>query len=193
MPKPTYLRRRALCALSLAALFSLQGASAMTLKETKPQRLSNELVMQIDVQLGPQEDMGAGDDGHRVNYPIIGGTFVGKGMSGSVIPGGADMSVERSDKTTLIDALYRLKTSDGQVIIIHNAGIWRLSEAGQAKKDKGLGLKDLADGDVYCRTIPSFKTQPGQYDWLGDNIFVGTIDGLSEHEVLISVYKVGGN
>lgn len=189
-------RRQALHLLSGAALALtttwLPTVQADELKEKIPNRLSNELVMQIDVQLGPREDMGKGADGMRINYPIIGGTFIGKGMRGTVVPGGADMSVTREDGVTMVNALYRLKTDDGQIIIIDNAGIWRLNESGLAKKAKGLQLRDMKESDFYCRTTPKFKTQPGEHAWLSDYIFNGTIDGVSEHEVLISIYKVEG-
>jgi len=177
--------------LTLAAL-CLAPAQAGELKEKIAKRLDSELVMQINVQLGPREDMGKSADGQRINYPIISGTFTGKGMQGTVVPGGADMSVTREDGVTLINALYRLKTADGQVIIIDNPGIWRLNESGLAKKARGLELRDMKESDFYCRTTPRFKTQPGKDAWLSDYVFVGTIDGISEHEVLISVYKVGG-
>lgn len=180
-------------AIGLMALLGIStGAAAAELKETKPQRIDSELVMQINVKLGAVEDMGKGADGHRINYPIIGGSFVGKGMRGIVVPGGADLSVERNDGVTMIDALYRLETDDGQIIIIHNAGIWRLNEQGLAKQAKGIALEDMLDSDSYCRTVPSFKTQPGKYAWLSDYIFVGSIDYLSDSEVLIGVYRVNG-
>lgn len=169
------------------------ASAAPVLKETVAKRISSELVMQINVKLGPLEDMGKGADGHRLNYPIVGGSFVGQnGMQGLVVPGGADMSVERADGVTMIDALYRLKTADGQIIIIHNAGIWRLNESGLAKQAKGVKEEDMLESDSYCRTVPSFKTQPGQYAWLSDYIYVGSIDYLSEDEVLIGVYRVNG-
>ncbi|WP_416424109.1 DUF3237 domain-containing protein [Pseudomonas sp. App30] len=182
---------KTLTGIAFAAALAAPSMAA-ELKERIPDRLTHELVMQIDVQLGPQEDMGKGPDGARINYPIIGGTFTGKGMKGTVVPGGADMSVTRDDGVTHINALYRLKTDDGQVIIINNAGIWRLNESGLAKKAKGLAIKDMQESDFYCRTVPSFKTAPGAHAWLNDYIFTGTIDGISEHEVLISVYRVGG-
>ncbi|MBB2496678.1 DUF3237 domain-containing protein [Aquipseudomonas ullengensis] len=182
---------RLLAGLAMAALW-LPQVQAAELKEKIPNRLSNELVMQIDVKLGPREEMGKGPDGMRINYPIIGGTFVGKGMKGTVVPGGADMSVTREDGVTMINALYRLKTDDGQIIIIDNAGIWRLNESGLAKKAKGLELREMKESDFYCRTTPKFKTQPGAHAWLNDYVFNGTIDGISEHEVLISVYQIGG-
>lgn len=180
--------------LFAAMLLSIDVASAADeLKEVKPNRISSELVMKINVKLGPPEDMGKGADGYRINYPIVGGSFVGKGMKGTVVPGGADMAVERDDGVTMIDALYRLKTDDGQIIIIHNAGIWRLNEQGLAKRAKGIKDEDMQDSDAYCRTVPSFKTQPGPYDWLSDYIYVGSIDYPNEREVLIGVYRVNGS
>ncbi len=182
-----------LAAFGIASLVGAHAARAEALQETVPNRISSELVMKISVKLGPIEDMGLGADGYRINYPIAGGTFVGlDGMQGTVVPGGADMSVERNDGVTMIEALYRLKTDDGQIIIIHNAGIWRLNEKGLAKQAKGVALEDMLDSDAYCRTVPSFKTQPGKYDWLSDYIYVGSIDYLSENDVLISVYRVNG-
>ncbi len=175
--------------LLAASLLGLASVQADELKEPKANRVTNELVMQIHVKLGPEEDMGKDADGHRINYPIVGGTFVGKGMKGIVVPGGADLSVERADGVTLIEALYRLKTDDGQIIIIHNPGIWRPNADGLAKQAKG---QELLENDYYCRTTPSFKTQPGAYSWLSDYVFVGTIDDVSEDEVLIGVYRVDG-
>ncbi|MBH3433869.1 DUF3237 domain-containing protein [Pseudomonas citronellolis] len=164
-------------------------AGANDLKDTKPNRVKTDLVMQINVKLGPEEDLGKGSEGHRINYPIIGGSFVGKGLKGEVIPGGADMSVERNDGVTKIDALYRLKTDDGKVLIIHNYGLWRPTEEGLAKQAKGLAL---TEADYYCRTVPSFSTPAGKYDWLEDYTYVGTIDDVSDNEVLIGVYRVDG-
>lgn len=176
--------------LGAVALLCLgQGATAEELKEYKAKRISNELVLQINVKLGPEEHMGQGPDGLRINYPIVGGTFVGKGLKGTVVPGGADMAVERSDGVTMINALYRLRTDDGQIIIIDNAGIWRPNESGLAKLAKG---EELLGSDYYSRTSPRFKTQPGKHAWLNDYIFVGTIDDVADDEVLIGVYKIDG-
>jgi len=166
------------------------AANDMELKEVFANRITHELVMQLDVKLGPTEDMGIGADGHRINYPIIGGTFIGKdGLSGTIVPGGADFSLRRSDGVDLVEALYRIKTDDGQIIIVHNAGIFRINEVGQGRAARGDAPEP---GDIYARTIPSFKTHPGPYRWLSDYIFVGTIDPTGENGVLISIYKIDG-
>ncbi|HEY8568403.1 DUF3237 domain-containing protein [Microbulbifer sp.] len=176
----------------LAGLIGTLGISAPTkgraneLFKTPEQRaLKAELVLQIHVELGDTEDMGMSAEGHRINYPIVGGHFSGRGLKGKVIPGGADMSVERSDGVTMINALYRLKTDEGDTIIIDNAGVWRPNETGLKKLQSGAQL--LAE-DYYCLTTPKFKTSSGKHNWLTQNIFVGTIDDVGEHAVLIGCY-----
>jgi len=67
-------------------------------------------------------------------------------MQGTIVPGGADISVMREDSVPRNNALYRLKTVDGQ-IIIDEAGIWRLNESNRAKKAKRLELKDMKETD----------------------------------------------
>lgn len=156
-------------------------------------RIKSELILKLHVKIGKLENMGKGTDGLRVNYPIVGGYFEGKGMKGIVIPGGADMSVEREDGVVYINALYRIKTDDGEIIIVNNSGIWRLNERGLQKKAQGIAEKDLTYKDYYARTVPVFKTQPGKYSWLTDYVFVGTDDDAAEDEVLISVYQVLGD
>ncbi|WGL15890.1 DUF3237 family protein [Microbulbifer bruguierae] len=161
------------------------GRARELFKTPEERALKAELVLQIHVELGETEDMGMSADGHRINYPIVGGHFSGRGLQGKVIPGGADMSVERNDGVTMINALYRLKTNDGDTIIIDNAGIWRPTEVGLKKMQSGAKL--LAE-DYYCLTTPKFKTPAGKHNWLTQNIFVGTIDDVSDNAVLIGCY-----
>lgn len=187
MSESTLTRRETLVGLAALGLGSA-GVQAATFSP-KPiftdRTLKAELVLQINVKLSDTEDMGKGADGHRINYPIVGGYFSGRGLKGEVIPGGADMSVTRADGVTLIQALYRLRTDDGQVIIIDNAGIFRPNQSGLKKLAAG---EELLEKDYYCLTAPNFKTPPGKYNWLTEHIFVGTIDDISEHEVLIGCY-----
>lgn len=184
----TMTRRSALFAAAgalgaVATASVAQGAAGA--QKTSP--LTTEEVLAIRVKLGETEDMGKGADGHRINYPIVGGDFAGHGLKGQVIPGGADLSVERNDGSTIVDALYRLKTDDGQVIIIHNIGIWRPRDEARAKLEAG---QPLAPEDYYCITTPSFKTQPGKHDWLSRYVFVGTIEDIADYGVLIRCFRV---
>ncbi|MFD2782853.1 DUF3237 family protein [Novosphingobium pokkalii] len=98
--------------------------------------------------MGSAQDQVASDGYRNDVWPIIGGVFHGRGIRGTVIPGGGDFPVVRPDGVVVVDALYRLKTDDGQQIIIHN---------------KGLGYTE----EKY-RLLPTFEVPGSKYAWLRD-------------------------
>ncbi|GAB3102967.1 DUF3237 family protein [Aestuariicella hydrocarbonica] len=149
-----------------------------------------ELVMQLVVTCTEPETMGGSSDKSKDGirdeiWPIVGGKFVGKGIRGTVVPGGGDFPVVRPDGVVVVDALYRLKTDDGVTIIIHN---------------KGLAYESQPEVEKY-RLVPEFIAPQGKYDWLNKHVFVSTLvwpvpesmkvtHKLNENDRLIEVYKV---
>ena len=149
-----------------------------------------ELVMNIIGTCSSPERMGPADaskDGIRNEiWPIIGGRFEGKGIRGIVVPGGGDFPVVRPDGVVVVDALYRLKTDDGQTIIIHNFG---------------LGYPAVAGTPERYRMTPQFTAPVGKYDWLNKAMFVASLvdvppsmalaKGPNQNDRLIQVFRVG--
>lgn len=134
-------------------------------------------VLTLVVTLENTVEIGDSDSGIRRYVPITGGYFKGKTMSGTVLPGGADWQLQRTDGVLEIDALYSIKTDDGQTIIIHNSGL--------ASNDALVGKYP------YIRTTPQFKAPKGQYDWLNKRVFTGTITPIEgKHAVIIRVFQV---
>ncbi|WP_437927017.1 DUF3237 domain-containing protein [Sorangium sp. So ce291] len=76
------------------------------------------------VTLGASLSVGASKRGTRNIIPITGGTVTGgmllSGLSGSVLPGGADYQLIGS--STVLDARYALSSNDGEVIVVRNCG-----------------------------------------------------------------------
>ncbi|WP_434044386.1 MULTISPECIES: DUF3237 domain-containing protein [Sorangium] len=76
------------------------------------------------VTLGGSISVGASKRGTRNIIPITGGTVTGgmllSGLSGSVLPGGADYQLIGA--STVLDARYALASSDGEVIVVRNCG-----------------------------------------------------------------------
>ncbi|WP_437953383.1 DUF3237 domain-containing protein [Sorangium sp. So ce296] len=76
------------------------------------------------VTLGSSISVGASKRGTRNIIPITGGTVTGgmllSGLSGSVLPGGADYQLIGA--STVLDARYALSSSDGEVIVVRNCG-----------------------------------------------------------------------
>ena len=137
---------------------------------------TTELAIEAFVAISAPVAVGPSDGGRRQFIPITGGHFVGQGIKGEVMAGGADWQLVRSDGTVEVNALYSIKTDDGAVIVVDNRGI--IVPAG----DGGIG---------YARTAPRFHAPEGKYDWLNKATFVGTITPAPEGgAVIIRVFKV---
>jgi hypothetical protein len=161
--------------------------SRWPLIERDPVRV--ELVMQLVVTCSPPEKVGGAaqsKDGRREEiWPIVGGRFEGKGIRGTVVPGGGDFPVVRPDGVEVIDALYRLKTDDGVTILIHNVG---------------LTYPGARPGGERYRLAPQFTAPVGKYDWLNRSLFIATLtevpqgmalaQGPAQNDRLIQVYRV---
>jgi hypothetical protein len=55
-------------------------------------------------------------------FPIIGGAVTGPGISGHILPGGADFALRLPDGAYAIEARYCLMLDDGTPLMITNAG-----------------------------------------------------------------------
>lgn len=201
MPVPPIKSRRHFLSglmLGTLALTTLRSARSKTAALPEPmvaaQTPGLELVLNIvatcsdPVPTGGAEAKGPSRDGIRAEiWPIIGGRFWGKGLRGTVVPGGGDFPVERPDGVDYVDALYRLLTDDGVSIVIHN---------------KGLSYPPSAPGrdDVY-RLQPEFYAPAGKYAWLNKGIFIATLiypvphglelaHGPHENDRLIQIFKI---
>ena len=138
-----------------------------------------ELAFEELVLLGPAAVPGKTPYGSRNMIPIIGGTFEGPGIKGTIVPGGWDWQLVRADGCVDVKADYMLRTDDGVVINVINTGALCMPKAGEQPKP--------------ARTSPRFEAPLGKYQWLGQTAFVGTLDGAKgpngEPAVKIRFYK----
>ena len=84
--------------------------------------------------------------------------------------------VKADDGVSVIDALYRIRTDDGTVIVVHNNGLY---------EDPAHSPR----GRSYLVTRPIFAAPDGKYDWLNRSLFIGTVDDMPGG-VLVSVHEV---
>ena len=137
-------------------------------------------VFEENATLAPAVVVGQTPVGRRQAIPITGGSFAGPGISGRILPGGADYQLVRSDGGVVIDADYFLETDDHVVIHVRNVGIIIPPKA--------------AGAAAYPWASPKFDAPSGKYGWLNDAIFVSRINpgGDRDHPaVRITIYKVG--
>jgi len=164
-----------LAALALAGASCLApAASAQAGGEDIP-RL--EFTFEEVVTLSPDIKVGDTALGPRNIVPITGGHFEGPGIRGTIIPGGWDWQLRRSDGCLQIEADYMLRTDDGVVINVVN---------------KGVSCRTADGKRVPVRTVPVFEAPLGKYEWLGKAAFVGTLEPTTENgqrAVRIRFYK----
>lgn len=98
--------------------------------------------------------------GGRILIPITGGTFAGPEIKGTIVPGGWDWQLRRTDGCNEVKADYFLKTDDGVMINVLNTGVIC-----------------TVDGKMQSvRTHPVFEAPRGKYEWLNKAAFVGTLE-----------------
>ncbi|XXT19131.1 DUF3237 domain-containing protein [Sorangium sp. So ce429] len=119
------------------------------------------------VTLGSSLSVGASKRGTRNIIPITGGTVTGgmllSGLSGSVLPGGADYQLIGS--STILDARYALSSNDGEVIVVRNCG-------------------------PFGALIPVFETRAdGPYAILNTKAYVSSDPGVSGGGVSLTFYE----
>ncbi|KPY26327.1 Uncharacterized protein ALO43_00487 [Pseudomonas tremae] len=132
--------------------------------------------------------MGICSDGLRSNSAILGGEFQGESFSGSVLSGGSNLLVEMSSELAVLDTRFTLRTQMGELINVENRGIMLLDEAGQQELQNGIW--PISEGHYQCSCTPRFQVSLGPNEWLEKSAFIGKIEYLYAHEMLISFYRM---
>lgn len=141
-----------------------------------------EYVVELKVKCEGAYQVGQTSHGNRFVIPIVGGTFEGPNMKGTILPGGADYQLQDNENgRTEVEAIYSIRTDDGVNIHIRNKGLIYTG-------------KD-ADGNpqFYFRTAPQFEApQDSKYAWLNNAIFVcqPSFGGGNDGAICLKIWKV---
>lgn len=136
--------------------------------------LEAEFIMNLKVTIGEFQIIGESVYGHSKVIPILGGTFTGPKIKGTIVPGGADWNTLINGEIRRVFAKYTLLTDDGEYISIENEGY---SEENKPKPR--------------IRTVPKFTVgKNSQYTFLQSGVFVGTLVKGDGDFVEISLYKL---
>jgi hypothetical protein len=127
-----------------------------------------ELVMTLRVEIAPALEAGEVGAGFRRVIPIIGGSFEGPAIRGEVVPGGADWNLTRLDGVAEVWARYTLRTDDGVLVGVTNAGL----------------IVPQPNGTFYARTSPQFEVASERYAWLRHSIFVGILIPMASRDAV---------
>lgn len=145
-----------------------------------------EFVTELRVKVATPVEIGQLAEGKRRIIDIVGGSFDGPLLRGTIRPGGADWQLVRSDNVAVLDARYTLQTDSGATIYVQNHGIRYADKPVMERLMKG---QPVAAGEYYFCSTPAFETDAAELQWLRRAIFLGVGTRLPDL-VVIQVWRV---
>jgi hypothetical protein len=133
-----------------------------------------EFLATVTVELGTPLEVGQTPLGRRRVIPIAGGTVSGVGLSGTVLPGGADWQTVLDDGTGIIDARYclELDSVDGpQLVSLSTAGV----RTGPAEVLAAIGRGEMVPPTAYYfRFTAAAVTASQHFGWLSKSLLLAS-------------------
>jgi hypothetical protein len=138
---------------------------------------STEYVFTILATIDAAMTVGDTPSGQIRAIPITGGEVTGEGISGRVVPGGADWQRTRADGVTEIEATYAIEMTDKTLVKVIN---------------RGMIDRASAEAPAYFRTAIHFDAPSGPYGWLNEALFLCKAGLHPERDltVVIEVFKL---
>lgn len=180
-------RREAMAIGGFAATTSIPVVPTSAMPDMTLPEPSLEFAFELEVTLGPVEELGVVDNMRKRIVPITGGSIRGKRLNGIVMPGGADwQDIRPEDGLTRVFAHYWLKADDGAVISVRNDGV---RYAAPATMKRMMAGEIVPPVDYYFRTCPMFDTGAAAHRWLNEHMFV-CVGARLPDRVVIRTYLV---
>ncbi|MGC5014889.1 DUF3237 domain-containing protein [Streptosporangium sp. DT93] len=123
------------------------------------------------VKLDPILDLGDTPWGRRRVINIVGGSFEGARLSGTVLPGGADWQVLHADGMISVDTRYTLRTHDGAHLYISTSGVRHGPPPVLERLSRG---EPVDPAEYYFRLFCRFETGDARYLWLNRTLAVAS-------------------
>jgi hypothetical protein len=162
----------------LMAMMLLAFVLGIKAQENAPQL---EYVVELKVKCEGAYQVGQTSHGNRFIIPIVGGTFEGPKMKGTILSGGADYQLQDNEHgRTEVEAIYSIKTDDGVNIHVRNRGLIC------------TGKDENGNPQFYFRTTPQFEAPfDSKYAWLNNAIFVcQPAFGGNDGTINLKIWKV---
>lgn len=141
---------------------------------------------QIRCEVGALVSLGPAKYGERRYVPLAGGSVAGPELNGSIVEGGVDWQINRSDGVLDIAAHYVIRTTDGALIEVQSDGMRHGPPEVMARLARG---EDVARGEYFFRTVMRFQT--GAPQWLHLNKVLALAVGQRQQRwVLLDVYRI---
>ena len=134
--------------------------------------LPSEFLCTLCVDVGDLVSLGFGPLGERRRVDILGGTFEGPRMKGTVVPG-ADWQLLRQDGVLDLDARYALRDESGALVHVLSQGLRHGPPDVMAELARG----EKVDASRYFfRSVMRFETSAPALAFLNRTIAVATAE-----------------
>lgn len=141
----------------------------------------------LTVEVGAPIEIGMTAGGRRRVVPITGGSAVGDGWTGTVLPAGADFQRYPGPSSAALSAHYVVAVDGGPNILVENEA---LRVASPEDLDRMMSGGSVPDERVYFRSVPRLSAPiDSAFAWLNERIFIGTGRRRPEH-VEIDIFCV---
>jgi len=145
-------------------------------------------VYRLEATLGQPLDLGDIAPGRRRIVPLVGGTFTGPHINGTLLPGvSADWQIIQPDGTALGDIRYTLQTDGGDLLYVQSRGVRHGSPEVLARLGRG---EDVDASEYSFRTSTQIETAAADLDWLNKGVFI-SVAGRQPAGVIYETYLVG--
>ncbi len=145
-------------------------------------------VLRLEASLGETLDVGDVAQGRRRIVPLIGGTFAGPQLNGTLLPGAsADWQIVLPDGSALGDVRLTLQTDRGDLLYVRSQGVRHGSAEVLARLSRG---EEVDASEYVFRTSTQIETAASDLDWLNKGVFV-SVGGRQPGGVIYELYLVG--
>jgi hypothetical protein len=142
-------------------------------------------LMTVSADVGDVVSLGPGPLGERRVVDILGGSFEGAQLRGTLLPG-TDWQIARQDGVIDIDARYILREERGGLVRVVSQGY----RHGPPEVMARLGRGETVDPAAYFfRTVMRFETGAAELAWLNQTIGIATAERKARR-VELRVYKL---
>lgn len=148
--------------------------------------LSSRLLGTLRLDMGEAHDLGITPSGWRRMRALPSGSLIGPRINATVLPGGLDAFLRKSDGTLHTDARLTLKTDDGQLIYLSYRGVRYSNPDVMARIEAD---QPVGDDEYYLRNIPIFETASAAYEWLNRIVAVG-VGRREPRAVAYTIYEI---
>lgn len=145
-----------------------------------------EYLTHLEILVGTPVEVGQTHAGLRRMIPILGGSATGQELTGTILPGGADFQVLRSETVTYLDARYVIESDTGERVFVTNLAY----RTGSAEDVAALVRGEQVPAErIYFRCAPRFEVSGAELSWLESTVVIGS--GRREPDrVVIDLWSV---